>query len=243
MPLPSLFKRKDPVTSRRKGAAENRGAVEEARVKARRRLIGAVVLLAAGIVVFPLIFETQPRPMALDTPIEVPKKERDLTVPAPTPQPRPAPAKPVTPIAEVPLEPPTEAPASAAATVAAKPVPAPAPSPTPAAPPRQAPEPAVAKADDGSRAKALLDDDAVVAAAAKSGRFVVQVGAYTDANALRDARQKVEKLGLKTYTQVVETDGGKRTRVRVGPFATREEADSAGAKLKSAGLPAAVLTL
>jgi DedD protein len=31
---------------------------------------------------------------------------------------------------------------------------------------------------------------------------VVQVGAYTDATTLRDARQKVEKLGLKTYTQV-----------------------------------------
>ncbi|MFY9509713.1 MAG: SPOR domain-containing protein, partial [Rubrivivax sp.] len=91
---------------------------------------------------------------------------------------------------------------------------------------------------------ALLDDKpAAAAAAAKEGRFVVQVGAYTDATALREARQKVEKLGLKTYTQVVETDAGKRTRVRVGPFATREEADGAGARLKAAGLPVAILTL
>ena len=87
----------------------------------------------------------------------------------------------------------------------------------------------------------MLDDKA--ASAAGEARFVVQVGAYTDATALREARQKVEKLGLKTYTQVVETEAGKRTRVRVGPFATREEADRTGAKLKAAGLPAAILTL
>jgi DedD protein len=78
---------------------------------------------------------------------------------------------------------------------------------------------------------------------AQAGRFVVQVGAYTDAAALREARQKVEKLGMKTYTQVIETEAGKRTRVRVGPFATREEATAAGRALKAAGLPANILAL
>ena len=73
--------------------------------------------------------------------------------------------------------------------------------------------------------------------------MVVQVGAYTDADKLREARQKVERLGLKTYTQVIEADGGKRTRVRVGPFASRAEADAAAARLKAAGLPVAILTL
>jgi DedD protein len=72
---------------------------------------------------------------------------------------------------------------------------------------------------------------------------VVQVGAYTDAATLRAARAKVEKLGLKTYTQVIEGDAGKRTRVRLGPYATRAEADAAAAKLKGAGLPANVLAL
>jgi DedD protein len=69
------------------------------------------------------------------------------------------------------------------------------------------------------------------------------VGAYTDANTLRDARLRVEKLGLKTYTQVIEADAGKRTRVRVGPYVTRDEADATVAKLKRAGLPANVLAL
>ena len=78
---------------------------------------------------------------------------------------------------------------------------------------------------------------------AKPGRYVVQAGAYTDASSLRDARQKVEKLGLKTYTQVIETDSGARTRVRVGPFPTREEAEKAAARIKSAGLAVSILSL
>ena len=71
----------------------------------------------------------------------------------------------------------------------------------------------------------------------------MQVGAFADANAARDARQKVEKLGLKTYTQVVETSSGKRIRVRVGPFASRDEAEKASSKIKSAGMSSAVFTL
>ena len=56
-------------------------------------------------------------------------------------------------------------------------------------------------------------------------------------------RVKVEKLGLKTYTQVATTTDGNRIRVRVGPFGTRDEADKALAKARSAGLSAVVLTL
>jgi DedD protein len=72
---------------------------------------------------------------------------------------------------------------------------------------------------------------------------VVQVGAYADAAKLRDARAKVEQMGLKTYTQVVEGESGSRTRVRVGPFASRAEADAVAAKVKRTGLPTAVLAL
>jgi DedD protein len=100
---------------------------------------------------------------------------------------------------------------------------------------------------EAQRAQALLEGRNTAAPKAASqpasARLVVQVGAYTDADKLRDARQKVEKLGMKTYTQVVEADGAKRTRVRVGPFATREEADKAAARIKAAGLPVAILTL
>ena len=73
--------------------------------------------------------------------------------------------------------------------------------------------------------------------------MVVQVGAYTEPAKLKEARQKVEQLGFKTYTQVIEVDGTKRTRVRVGPFATKAEADKAAARIKASGLPVAILAL
>ncbi|MEI7465770.1 MAG: SPOR domain-containing protein, partial [Burkholderiales bacterium] len=76
-----------------------------------------------------------------------------------------------------------------------------------------------------------------------SSRFVVQVGAFADPASAREVRLKMEKLGMKTYTQVAETSAGKRIRVRLGPFATRAEADKAQAKSKEAGIAAVVLTL
>jgi DedD protein len=41
----------------------------------------------------------------------------------------------------------------------------------------------------------------------------------------------------------VDTPAGKRVRVRVGPYATKAEADKVAARIKSDGLPAAVLAL
>jgi DedD protein len=79
--------------------------------------------------------------------------------------------------------------------------------------------------------------------AAAGGRFVVQVGAFLEDAKVREARGKVEKLGLKTYTQPVDTPTGKRIRVRIGPFATKAEADKAAARIKAEGQTAVVLAL
>ena len=79
--------------------------------------------------------------------------------------------------------------------------------------------------------------------AASASRFIVQVGAYGENKAAQEMRAKIEKLGLKTYAQAVDTADGRRVRVRLGPFANREEAERAAAKLKGAGLPGAILTL
>ena len=62
-------------------------------------------------------------------------------------------------------------------------------------------------------------------------------------SAAQETRSKIEKIGLKTYTQVTETAAGNRIRVRLGPFATREEAERVLAKAKSAGVNGVVLTL
>ena len=82
-----------------------------------------------------------------------------------------------------------------------------------------------------------------MASAEAEGRLVVQVGAFADEDKAREVRQKLERAGLKTYTQVADTKDGKRIRVRVGPFATRADADKAASKIKGLDLPAAILTL
>uniref|UniRef100_UPI0018E9EF26 SPOR domain-containing protein n=1 Tax=Pelomonas sp. KK5 TaxID=1855730 RepID=UPI0018E9EF26 len=111
----------------------------------------------------------------------------------------------------------------------------------PADKPKPAPEKPVASAES-SRVQAMLEGKGAAASAA-SGRFVVQVGAYADAKAAQEARMKVERMGLKTYTQAVDTPDGKRIRVRVGPFGTHDEAAKVAAKVKGGGLSTAVLTL
>ena len=261
MGLLSIFKRQ--ADSSRGAApppasvADSSDAVQRARTRARQRLIGAAVLLGIGIVGFPLVFETQPRPIPVNIPIETPAKDGApaLTMPAPRP---PAPASVV---ASAPVAAPSRPAATAPAEVitesreeAGREIAAPAPAASkPAAPPPSKPvvepkpaepKPAVA-ATDGARARALLEGQAEKPEkpGADAGRFVVQVGAFADAASARETRLKVEKLGLKTYTQVASTSAGNRIRVRVGPFASRGEADKALAKARSAGLTAVVLTL
>ena len=123
----------------------------------------------------------------------------------------------------------------------AKPEPKPKPKPEEPAP-KPTPKPAAPPSDEAARAKALLDGKSPDADAA-GARIVVQVGAFADTDKAREVRLTLERAGLKTYTHVAETKEGKRTRVRVGPFATRAEADRAAQKIKKLDLPASILTL
>ena len=141
------------------------------------------------------------------------------------------------------------APATPAATAPAAPEAA-APKPVPAAakaavaPEKAAPEKPVNRKADASKAEALLEGKSVPATApATDGRFVVQVGAFADPAKVREVRQKVEGAGLKTYTQVVETKDGSRTRIRVGPFPDKAQATQVAEKIRKLDLSAAVLTL
>ena len=221
-------------------------SVEVMRKRAKHRLIGAAVLVLVGVIGFPLLFDNQPRPIAVDIPIEIPDKNKvkPLVVPAvpsPSAAAASAPAKPVAvapaPVPEAPA--PVEKPPKPA--VAASEAPAVAKKPEP----KPVETPAAVKPTESAKAKALLEGKDVAAKepAAADGRFVVQVGAFADVAKAREARLKVEKAGLKTYTQVVETKDGRRIRVRVGPFAGRAEADQAAEKIKKLDLSAAVLTL
>jgi DedD protein len=208
--------------------AEN---LDTVRKRAKHRLIGAAVLVLVGVVGFPLLFDSQPRPIPVDIAIEIPARQsvKPLATPTPasaTPAPSAAPATPA----------PDPAPVAPPAAVASV-------TPVPAAPAVAVPA-APRLADDSARAKALLEDKPVASANAPTElRLVVQVGAFADAAKAREVRLKLEKAGLKTYTQVADSKEGKRTRVRVGPFANKAEADQAALKIKALDLPATILSL
>jgi DedD protein len=236
-------------------------SVDAMRRRALHRLIGAAVLVVAGVIGFPMLFDNQPRPIAVDIPIEIPDKtkSRPIVLPAapsvaeaappiavaPTPAATPA-------AATAPKEPPVEAkpveksvekatvPPIKKSSEPAKPV-AP---PAVAATPKPAPQPS--SASDAAKAQALLEGKPMppdASGAPTEGRFVVQVGAFADAAKAKEARTKLERAGLKTYTQVVETKDGQRTRVRVGPFGDKAQAESSASKIKALDLPASILVL
>lgn len=231
--------------------------VEEMRRRARHRLIGAGVLVLIGVIGFPLLFDTQPRPIAVDIPIEIPDRDKakPLGVPSQPAAQAPSASGPVTaapPPPQVAVSPAPAAPVAAAAEAAPPPKVEAKAEPKAAAPSPARPEakaeakvaaPPAPRTQEAAKAKAQPEGNTTAAAAPSEGRFVVQVGAFADPAKARAARLKVERAGLKTYTNVADTKDGKRVRVRVGPFATRAEADKAATKLKGLELPAAILTL
>lgn len=282
MPLPSFLERfrRGPSSATSDAVSMSSSDVEAMRVRARRRLIGMVVLVGAGVVGFPWLFETKPRPMSGDIQI-VQAQQAQLpagsgpaagaTIAAVT-----APAAPAVPVARVapaeaereefvtdaPPKPAVVPSAPVAKPAASKPaaVAASKPTPTPKSAEKPVDKPAAKAAEkaSGKTAEKASDkppdkakdkpadkkSDKDKADKDKAGtRYVVQFGAFADANSAHEARMKAERLGLKTYAQQVDTPQGKRIRVRLGPYADKAEADKAAASLRKAGLPGAVLTL
>jgi DedD protein len=256
------FRKRDDEPNAPTGPVES---VEVLRRRAKHRLIGTVVLVLAGVIGFPLLVDKQPRPIAVDIPIEIPDKNKvkPLALPSAPPQTvvvaqtaassavAEAPAPQVAPKPESKIEPKPEpkviekgldkvAPKEVTKTVTKE----------AAKIPEKAPEKTVAKStekpvvDSSARVQALLDGkEPPSAAPATEARLVVQVGAFSDAGKAREARLKLEHAGLKTYTQEVHAKDGLRIRVRVGPFGSRADAEKAAEKIKKLDLPVAILTL
>ncbi|MBC5784393.1 SPOR domain-containing protein [Ramlibacter sp. USB13] len=255
----ALFKSRKKKVDEPVAAASPAESIEVMRRRARHRLIGAVVLVLAGVIGFPLLFDTQPRPVAVDIPIEIPDRNKAKPLP-------PLPQQPVA-SGKVSAAPAASAPAASVAAAASTPVitetreeagvpaqkteakPAPAEKVAKAEPAEKKAEPkpdpkAEARVAEAAKARALLEGKPVSTADDASGtRYVVQVGAFAEKGKAREAQQKLERAGLKNYTNVAETKNGTRIRVRAGPFASRAEADKAAEKIKGLDLPAAILTL
>lgn len=246
-------------------------SVEVIRKRARHRLMGSVVLVLGAVVGLPLLFDSQPRPVAIDTPIVIPDRNQTSPLSATVASAKTGAStessaqdpvgtagqtgaaksaltnsagldpheEVVTKDSKAEVKPDARLEPKPELKAEAKPEPK---SESKAEPKNDSKLEANPDAKEAAKAKALLDGKE----APKAGddvRSVVQVGAYADLAKAKEARAKLESAGFKTYTQEIDTKDGKRIRVRVGPFATKEEADKTAEKIRKLNLQTSVLKL
>jgi DedD protein len=211
----------------------------EMKKRARRRLVGAAALALLAAIVLPMVMDHEPRQPVQDVQVKIPSQDaggftsRILPAkPVPTPLPVDEPsAKPVAKTADVssstetakPTPPAAERPAEQPV---AKPVEKPADKPA-EKPAEKAPEKPVAKADE-ARAAAVL--------AGGGEQWVVQLGAYKEAGNVKQLLGKLKQMGVAAYTEDFDSPQGPRTRVRAGPFPSKEAAEKAQGRIRKIGV-------
>jgi DedD protein len=192
------------------------------RRRGRRRLVGAIALVLLAVIVLPMVFDSEPRQGAPAVSVRIPSEDDAGFSPKPTPK------VPVTPVAPKPVAIPPPPDAQKAP---------PAPKPEPKAEEKRAPEaPAKASSKDTERARAE-------AALAGSEQFYVQVGAFADPEKVKEITGKLKSAQLPHYTEQVPVANGHATRVRVGPFSSREAAEKARETIRGLGLNAAAVAV
>ena len=240
-------------------------AVDELKRKARRRLIGAIVLALAAATLLPLLLEQEQKPLGDDVSVQIPPVDESKFISrlagdkGKNAQPEPKAgggaagkidAKPE-PRADPSPEPKPETKAEP------KPEPRAEPKPEPKAEPKAerksaaSPEPVPAAADANSApavtesASAPADAKAApgtATAAATAGAerpraegFIVQLGAFTDAYGANALTNKLKKAGYPAYSEPTATSRGTLWRVRVGGYPSRAAANEARDRLKADG--------
>ena len=207
------------------------------RARARHRLIGAAALLLAVAIIVPMVLDPSPKPVSENIPIDIPSERTPFT---------PRLSLPPVPAADAGTPPPDQAPvvapakAESKADVRAEVKAVPPAAPKPPSEPKAAAKPET-KADAATASKAAVPSKAsepteAVAPAPQAGKFAVQAAAPASEKAARELVERLKKGGFATYTETVETKDGVRHRVRIGPYATREDAEKARARLKSQGI-------
>ena len=196
--------------------------------RARRRLIGAIVLVTVIIVVLPMVLDTEPKPVTRDITVRIPSPNSGAFTSKVLPAPKDG----------------KLASKAADGKAAAKPIEerkSVAASSDPASPESVKEAPRATAKETPKPAKAA-PAKAPKLAAAPEGQFVVQVIALADAEKAKQMQTKITAAGIKAYTEIVKTAKGDVTRVRAGPFATREAAETARAQLKAIGMSGNVTT-
>ena len=237
-----------PVKPRRRARAQEEEPLDPMlpeKKRARRRLIGATALVLAAVIGLPMIFDSEPKPLNDDIAIQIPSRDKSgapvhvgsapaASELAEAPRAAPPAARTETPMTE--KLPSAEAVKPGAEKPAEK-------------HPEKHPEKAADKssekaaekpAADKSAEKASADKEKSVADKSKSSRFILQVAAVANKTKAEELQNRLKQAGIKSYSQKTSTKDGERYRIRVGPFASREEADKMRARLSKMGLSATV---
>jgi DedD protein len=234
--------------------------------RARRRLVGAAALALLAAIVLPMVMDHEPRPANQDIQVRIPNQDAPSGIaarvlpakPTATPLPPPAPAAEApaadakTPaVAEAkPEAKPESTPAKAAAAPAAADKPAEKPAAKPAEKAAEKPaekaaeKPAAAKPAEKPADKATAADkkktEEARAANALAGdgseQWVIQLGAYKEAGNVKLLLSKLKGMGVPAFTEKFDSPQGPRTRVRAGPFSSKDAAEKAKVKVKVIGV-------
>lgn len=198
------------------------------RRRARRRLVGAIALALVAIVVLPMLFSPEPKPLGPDVDIRIPDqatpfKTSETSPVAAEPEPdasEPAPARP---------EAPPVAPTAPQAPAASPPL-----SPAPAvksAAPRPAPTPAEPKTPAASKPATAAKTDAPAAEAFAARGYYLQLGAFGSESNARQLAEQARAAGFNVFVQQV----GGQVRVRMGPYSERQQALEVQKRLREKG--------
>lgn len=205
--------------------------------RARRRLVGAIALVLLMIVLLPMLLQDKssqaPRE---DVVISIPSQDAQLEVKESA-----EPAKPVEVVQ--PLE--AKAPEANPAVLSDSKMPEPL---APVVDNKPAPVAQEAQPSNKEEVKpqaAAPTQKAVVKdktdTTAPTGNYFVQIGVFSDASKVKLMQAKLTEKGLKSRVDLIDTAKGQKTRLRVGLFATRLDAEDALTKVKSLGLTDAVI--
>ena len=221
--------------------------------RARRRLVGAVTLTLAAIIVLPLVLDPEPKPVSQDVAIDIASRNK----PVQAPKERETAQQPAQTVSapNTSAEPAAPAVATAAAGVAAigtaavatskltsastpdktksstKPLEA---DKTPlkhAETAKVAAKTADAGTPHGSKTVDSKASDAKTAESGQQGKLIIQVAALANQKKADELQAKLREAGIKSHTQKVTTRDGERIRVRIGPLANKKDADGMCAKL------------
>ncbi|ALK34092.1 SPOR domain-containing protein [Burkholderia plantarii] len=231
--------------------------------RARRRLVGAIALVVAAVIVLPMVLDSHPKPVTDDIAIDIPNKPAHA-VPARSddaidtqagvahdalPGPGTADADDDSAPAQAaasganPSDTSSPATAQAARTQPQPSSPAVAtakPAAPQAVPKPAAPRPPVAQAKPApapAAEPAAANGGGASPASPAGARFAVQLGSFKDEATARGWADKLKSAGVPAYVEHrKQADGSTATLLRAGPFADRAAASAAIAKVRDAGL-------